>query len=68
MSLRQIHKDIRLKAKLREEWVLIPQEQLRAACEAFASRLRAVIRNHGGHIEKILYHSNCVSFSSAYNT
>ena len=40
-----------LKAKLKKEWDTIPQEQIRAACDAFVSRLKAVVRNKGGYIE-----------------
>ena len=40
-----------LKAKLKKEWDAIPQEQIRAACDAFVGRLKAIIRNKGGYIE-----------------
>ncbi len=40
-----------LKAKLKKEWDAIPQEQIRAACDAFVGRLKAVVRNKGGYIE-----------------
>ena len=40
-----------LKSKLQREWAAIPQGTVRACCEAFQSRLRAVIQNKGGHIE-----------------
>lgn len=40
-----------LKASLHREWKAIPQEHLRAACEAFVDRLLAVKRAKGGHIE-----------------
>ena len=43
-----------LKLGLLREWALIPQEALRASCEAFHNRLRSVIKNKGGHIEKML--------------
>ena len=39
-----------LKLELRE-WALIPQEVLRASCEAFQGGLKSVIKNKGGHIE-----------------
>ncbi|KAF2343869.1 hypothetical protein FHG87_025375 [Trinorchestia longiramus] len=35
------------KAKLQREWEAIPQEQIRATCDAFVNRLRAVVRNKG---------------------
>ena len=40
-----------LKLELLREWALIPQELLRASCEAFKGRLKSVIKNKGGHIE-----------------
>ncbi|KAF2344970.1 hypothetical protein FHG87_024274 [Trinorchestia longiramus] len=40
-----------LKAKLQREWEAIPQEQIRATCDAFVNRLKAVVRNKGGYIE-----------------
>ncbi|KAF2368108.1 hypothetical protein FHG87_001151 [Trinorchestia longiramus] len=40
-----------LKAKLRREWEAIPQEQIRAACDAFVNRPKAVVHNKGGYIE-----------------
>ncbi|KAF2345183.1 hypothetical protein FHG87_024060 [Trinorchestia longiramus] len=39
-----------LKAKLQREWKSIPQEQIRAACDAFVNRLKAADRNKGGYI------------------
>ncbi|KAF2344732.1 hypothetical protein FHG87_024512 [Trinorchestia longiramus] len=40
-----------LKAKLQREWKSIPQEQIRAACDAFVNRLKAAVRKKGGYIE-----------------
>lgn len=40
-----------LKRKLQREWDLIPQKELRAACEGFEGRLKAVVKNKGGHVE-----------------
>ncbi|KAF2359853.1 hypothetical protein FHG87_009385 [Trinorchestia longiramus] len=40
-----------LKAKRQRECEPIPQEQIRAACDAFVNRLKAVVRNKGGYIE-----------------
>ncbi|KAF2359159.1 hypothetical protein FHG87_010087 [Trinorchestia longiramus] len=40
-----------LKAKLQREWKAIPQEQLRATCDTFVNRLKAVVRNKGGCVE-----------------
>ena len=40
-----------LKAKLKKEWDAILQEQIRAACDAFVGRLKAVVRNKGNYIE-----------------
>ena len=40
-----------LKAKLTKEWNKIPQKQLRAACDAFVPRLKAVVHNQGSYIE-----------------
>ena len=40
-----------LKMQLLREWALIPQEVLRASCEAFQGRLKSLIKNKGGHIE-----------------
>ncbi|KAF2355182.1 Transposase Tc1-like [Trinorchestia longiramus] len=34
-----------LKAKLHREWEAIPQEQIRATCDAFVNRLKAVVHN-----------------------
>ena len=39
-----------LKAKLKKEWYAIPQEQIRAACDVFVGRLKAVVRNKGGYM------------------
>ena len=41
----------KLKIDLQREWGLIPQEMLRATCEAFESNLKSVIKNGGSHIE-----------------
>ncbi|KAF2348218.1 hypothetical protein FHG87_021026, partial [Trinorchestia longiramus] len=49
-----------LKAKLQKEWETISQEEIRAACDAFLNRLKAVVHNKanvrqrvvkGGYIE-----------------
>lgn len=40
-----------LKQALRREWAKIPQSYFRAACDSFLGRLKAIIRNKGGHIE-----------------
>ena len=40
-----------LKAKLMKEWDAIPRETLRAACELFPDRLKAVVKNKGSYIE-----------------
>lgn len=42
-----------LKKALRREWAKIPQSQLRAACDGFVSRLKAIIKAKGGHIENL---------------
>ncbi|KAF2367423.1 hypothetical protein FHG87_001820 [Trinorchestia longiramus] len=42
-----------LKARLRREREAIPQEQIRAACDAFVNRLKAVVHNKGGYNEEI---------------
>ena len=41
-----------LKLELQREWALIPQEVLRASCEAFQSRLKSVIKNKGAILNK----------------
>lgn len=40
-----------LKQALRREWAHIPQSHLRAACDGFIGRLKAIIQAKGGHIE-----------------
>ncbi|KAF2348401.1 hypothetical protein FHG87_020842 [Trinorchestia longiramus] len=40
-----------LKAERQNEWEAILQEQIRATCDAFVNRLKAVVRNKGGYIE-----------------
>ncbi|KAF2350936.1 hypothetical protein FHG87_018306 [Trinorchestia longiramus] len=40
-----------LKPKLQRKWEVIPQEQIRAAVDAFINRLKGVVRNKGGDIE-----------------
>ncbi|KAF2344382.1 hypothetical protein FHG87_024862 [Trinorchestia longiramus] len=40
-----------LKAKLQREWETISQEEIRAACDAFVNKLKAVVHNKGGYIE-----------------
>ena len=40
-----------LKAKLMKEWDAIPQEMLRAACNLFPDRLKAIVKNKGTYIE-----------------
>ena len=40
-----------LKAKLIKEWDTIPLEMLRAACNSFLDRLKAVVKNKGSYIE-----------------
>ena len=41
-----------LKAKLQREWTLIPLEVLCASCNAFKGRLKQMIKNKGGHLNK----------------
>ena len=36
---------------LRREWNLNPQEEPRAACEAFEDTLKNVVKNKGGNIK-----------------
>ena len=46
------HKTVEsLKTKLMKEWDSIPQDTLRAACEAFPTRLNEVIKQKGSYIE-----------------
>ena len=40
-----------LKAKLMKEWDTIPQETLRAVCDSFPDRLKAIVKNKGSYIE-----------------
>ena len=40
-----------LKQALRREWAKIPQNHLRAACDGFLGRLKAIIRAKGDHIK-----------------
>ncbi|KAF2365370.1 hypothetical protein FHG87_003875 [Trinorchestia longiramus] len=40
-----------LKAELQREWEVIPQEQIRAACDTFVNRFKAVVRNKSRYIE-----------------
>ena len=40
-----------LKAKLMKEWDATPQETLRAACNSFPNRLKAIVKNKGSYIE-----------------
>ncbi|KAF2365447.1 hypothetical protein FHG87_003792 [Trinorchestia longiramus] len=37
-----------LRAKLQREWEAIPQEQMRAVCDAFVKRLKAISRSTAG--------------------
>ncbi|KAF2346875.1 hypothetical protein FHG87_022369 [Trinorchestia longiramus] len=37
--------------KLQREWEAIPQEHIRAACNACVNRLKAVVRNKHGYIK-----------------
>ena len=39
------------KIKLQKKWEAIPQEHIRATCNAFVDRLKAVVRNKGSYIE-----------------
>ncbi|KAF2367000.1 hypothetical protein FHG87_002239 [Trinorchestia longiramus] len=39
------------KAKLQKEGEAIPQEEIRAACDAFVNRLKGVVRNKDSYIE-----------------
>ncbi|KAF2360808.1 hypothetical protein FHG87_008432 [Trinorchestia longiramus] len=48
-----------LRAKRQWEWEAIPQEQIRAGCNAFVNRLKAVVRNKGVISNKC----NTVSFT-----
>lgn len=41
-----------LKSALRREWSRIPQDHIRAACNAFIKRIDAVIRARGSYIEQ----------------
>ena len=41
-----------LKSALSREWKRIPQDHIRAACNAFIGRLDAIIRARGSHIEQ----------------
>lgn len=40
-----------LKKALRREWAKVPQVHLRAACDSFIGRLKAIVAAGGGHIE-----------------
>ncbi|KAF2358520.1 hypothetical protein FHG87_010720 [Trinorchestia longiramus] len=40
------HSSLVLKAELQREWEAIPQKQIRAACDAFVNRLKAVINTN----------------------
>ena len=37
--------------KLMKEWDAIPQEKLRAVCDSFLDRLKAIVMNKGSYIE-----------------
>lgn len=41
-----------LKQAIVREWAKIPAEHIRAACNAFPDRLKAIIKAKGGHIER----------------
>lgn len=41
-----------LKNNLRREWAKIPQSHVRAACDAFITRLDSIVRAKGGYIEQ----------------
>lgn len=42
-----------LKSALRREWKRIPQAHIRAACDVFIDRLKAIVRAKGDHIENM---------------
>lgn len=42
-----------LKVALQREWRKLPQNQIRAACDSFFDRLRAIVKAKGGHIENL---------------
>lgn len=42
-----------LKKALLREWKKIPQDHISAACDSFVSRLKAIVRAKGGHIENL---------------
>jgi len=40
-----------LKKAIKREWAKIPQDHIRAACNSFFDRLKAIVKAKGGHIE-----------------
>ncbi|KAF2898539.1 hypothetical protein ILUMI_07635 [Ignelater luminosus] len=48
-----------LKQSLKREWAKIPLEHIRAACESFPGRLKAIIHAKGGHIEPKFSSDDC---------
>ena len=40
-----------LKKSIVSEWAKIPQDHIRAACNSFIDRLKAIVKAKGGHIE-----------------
>ena len=40
-----------LKKSIVREWAKIPQDHIRAACNSFIDRLKAIVKAKGGHIE-----------------
>ncbi|KAF2350228.1 hypothetical protein FHG87_019015 [Trinorchestia longiramus] len=56
-----------LKAKLRREWEIIPQEQIRVACDAFLNRLKAAVCNKGGYIKEMQHCIVCILFTFEFH-
>ena len=52
-----------LKAKLMKEWDTIPQKTLRATCNSFPDRLKAIVKNKGSYMEQSIYHLKAYSLS-----
>lgn len=53
VNIKKYHSVDALKTALRREWNKIPQAYIRAACNAFFDRLRAIVRAKGSHIENV---------------
>lgn len=65
--LKKYHSMDALKEAIAQEWVKIPEDHIRAACNAFPDRLMAIIKANGAPIERKWLKSKFQWFSNMFD-